>query len=652
MTLSLRLVITVLSSVGIAIVGVAVIIALEARNALIDQAEDRARLIAGLIAAETNRAEVFLAQVDDAFVEEIEAQAVAVAYLAETMNRPDLAGVLAEITSASVIDDIWVLDRLGRPIARAVAGFADPEVHLSDLEGAGIDPRELAPLLAGSRFAVSLRSNPASALERPLRYVGVRLRAGRFALVGTASADIAETSSASQVAATLAQQEATEAVWVLDERLEIIAMAGNVGEEDATLSASKRTLAQRALHTVAADREGGAFSSLAESGLDVAAPILDRGGIATGVVVMLLPRDRLDRLLEEVTYLSAIAAAVAFVIGSIIAIVSSRRIARPVIALTRAAEEMDRKTFAPSSLDPVSERRDELGNLVRVFQSMAREVQLREEHLEGLVRERTADLQEKNEQLEAARRRVDEELRIARMLQGAILPRSFPQHDAYIGAAMMTPAQELGGDFYDSFTLPDGRLGVIMADVSGKGVPAAFFMAISRTVTRQAALEHSRPGPCMRAINDTICTQNPHDLFVTMFYGILDPANGRFDYANAGHNAPFLIGASGGVTELAATGGVVVGVMPDLDYDERSVALAPGDTLFLYTDGISEAMNRAGESFDEARLESTLAMTPAAPIDAVTDNVMGALGNFVGDAPQSDDITCLVLRYLGAGADA
>ena len=195
-----------------------------------------------------------------------------------------------------------------------------------------------------------------------------------------------------------------------------------------------------------------------------------------------------------------------------------------------------------------------MGNLVRVFQTMAHEVQNREQHLEGLVRERTTDLRRKNEQLETARRRVDEELRIARSLQGAILPRLIPEHEAYAGHALMTPAQELGGDFYDCFLLPDGRLGVVMADVSGKGVPAAFFMAIARTVTRAAAQEHGEAGRCLREVNEAICAQNPHDLFVTLFYGILDPASGRFDYANAGHNAPFVVGEDGGIGELRRPG--------------------------------------------------------------------------------------------------
>ena len=648
MTLSLRLMVTVLTSVGLAIVGVAIVMGLLARDALLEQAEGRGRLIAGLIAAEANRSEAFLHEIDAASLLEMEAQSVAIARLADTRRTEDLVMSLVEITADSVIDDIWLLDGSGQPIARAVNGVGVDVIGYADLTEAGIDRRELIPLLAGNRFAVSLRSTPRDKFERTLRYVSVRLGPDRFVLVGSVEDEGGEIVPAAGLAEALAEQEGIEAIWVVDDRLEVTAAAIGSARE-AALPEAGRELAERALNAAVIDRasDKAAFSRIEPDALHVAAPILGRWSIATGVVVMRLPRTHLDSLLLDITILGVIAAAVAFAAGSVIAIVSARRIARPVVALTRGAEEMDRGDFEPASLDVVADRRDELGTLVRVFQTMARDVQNREQHLEGLVRERTADLEQKNEELEKARKRVDEELRIARSLQGAILPREIPESEAYAGSAMMTPAQELGGDFYDCFTLPDGRLGIVIADVSGKGVPAAFFMAIVRTMMRSAAHEYSGPGQCMREVNDAVCEQNPHSLFVTMFYGILDPTSGRFDYANAGHNPPFLVGADGQVTDLPSTSGVVVGVMPGLDYNEGAVEMNPGDTLFLYTDGISEAMNDADEEFGEERLVDVLAEDTQAPIRSVIDNVSNAVEAFVVDAPQSDDITCMVLRYLG-----
>jgi len=487
MTLSQRLVLTVLASIGLAIIGVAIAMGLLARNALIGQAEDRARLIAGLIAAEANRADDLLVEIDAAALSRIEAQAIAVTHLAELSQPEELAKALAEITAASVIDDVWIFDSSGNPIARAVEGFGEETASITELDEAGIDRRELEQLFAGHRTAVAVRSAPRNNLEQTLRYVAVRLRSGQFALVGSAVDEAGRFELSAELAETLVLQRGIGAIWVIDDRLKVTAAAAVGDVRQPILSPSDKVLAERALHTAAADRasDRAAFSIIGADALHVAAPILDRGGVVTGVVVMHLPRDRLDRLLLDLVVFGVIAAGLAFVAGSLIAIVSARRIARPVVALTRAAEQMDHGNFDPASLDAVADRRDELGTLIQVFQSMAREVQNREQRLEALVRARTADLVRKNEQLEAARQRVVEELGIARSLQSAILPRTIPEHDAYAGRALMVPAQELGGDFYDCFVLPDGRLGIVMADVSGKGVPAAFFMAIARTVTNR-----------------------------------------------------------------------------------------------------------------------------------------------------------------------
>ena len=415
----------------------------------------------------------------------------------------------------------------------------------------------------------------------------------------------------------------------------------------ASLSTEDQALATRALGV------DGAMSYLGDLALHVAAPILDRGGIATGAAVIHMERDHLDRLFADHVKYGLIVAAAAFAVGSIIAAISARRIVQPVTALTTAAAEVDTDTlsFTPEILDPVAVRRDELGTLVRVFQNMVRQVQAREEYLESMVRARTRDLQESNAQLERAKERMESELKIAHALQGAILPKTMPENPTYSGHALMTPAREMGGDFYDFFTLDDGRLAVVMADVSGKGVPAAFFMAIARTVVRAAAARHSTPGPCLQEVNDAICEQNPQDLFVTLFYGILDPDTGEFIYANAGHNPPFVVRPLGEVAPLPMTGGVAVGVMPGLPYNEIAVTLTPGDTMFLYTDGITEAMNVDQEEFTEARLEAVLADGHDLPVDVVLTNVTSAVVEFVGGAEQSDDITCIVLRYDGNAGD-
>ncbi|MBN8998326.1 MAG: SpoIIE family protein phosphatase, partial [Rhizobiales bacterium] len=365
--------------------------------------------------------------------------------------------------------------------------------------------------------------------------------------------------------------------------------------------------------------------------------------------VIEMSRHRLDGLLSNLLLFGSAASLAVMAIGASLAAVSARRIARPVEAMTRAAREIDARTFDPATLDPLAAQGDELGTLARVFRHMAIEVQRREEHLEQLVRARTAELEHKNGLLEEAARRVEAELGAARSLQAAMLPQILPANPAFSGTAAMLPAREMGGDFYDFFALDDHRLGLVIADVSGKGVPAAFFMAISRTVLQSFARESGSPGECLARSNDVLCAQNPMELFVTAFYGILDAQTGLLTYANGGHNPPLAVRRGDGrVEEVPRTGGLALGVMAEVAYAERSVQLAPGDTLFLYTDGISEAMDPSGHEFTEERLKASLDGAASKSVEVVLSGVTGALSDFVGGAPQSDDITCLVIRYLGA----
>ena len=560
MTLSRRLIITVAASVGVAIIGVALAMGLLARDALIEQAEDQARLVAGLIASEANRAEHAADEIDRMIVRQMEAQALAIARHLD--NRPHEAederalGIyFAKLTADSSVDDVWLLDEAGTPLVRAVEGLSQSDAP--DLASAGIDPRAVEALVSGRRFSVAFQSMPPKGWEKPVRYVGVRAGTRESVLVGTLAADTGgpdEVIGIDAALGSLAGREAVQAIWVVNDLLHLIGMATfggrDVSEAEAALSAEDQDLATRALGI------DGAVSYLGEHALHVAAPILDRGGVATGAAVIHMQRDHLDRLFADHIKYGLIVAAAAFAIGSLIAAFSARRIVQPVTALTTAAAEVDTDTlsFAPETLDPVAVRRDELGTLVRVFQNMVRQVQAREEYLESMVRARTRELEASNAQLEKAKERMESELKIAHALQGAILPKTLPENPTYSGHAVMTPAREMGGDFYDFFTLDDGRLSVVMADVSGKGVPAAFFMAIARTVMRAAAARHPTPGPCLEEVNDAICEQNPQDLFVTLFYGILNPKTGEFVYANAGHNPPYVVQHPGAVSALPMTG--------------------------------------------------------------------------------------------------
>jgi phosphoserine phosphatase RsbU/P len=212
--------------------------------------------------------------------------------------------------------------------------------------------------------------------------------------------------------------------------------------------------------------------------------------------------------------------------------------------------------------------------------------------------------------------------------------------------AAMTPARAVGGDFYDYFTLDDGRLGLVIGDVSGKGMPAALFMAVTRTLLRATALRGTMPGECLAEVNRVLLRDAASSLFVTIFYGVLDLATGELAYSNGGHNPPFVLGASNKAERLPGRG-LPVGTLAEATYATENDVLHPGDVLFLYTDGVTEAMNAAGDQFTTARLLEALERGDRSSPAALMDDVLEAVQRFTGDVPLSDDRTALAVRYAG-----
>ena len=240
-----------------------------------------------------------------------------------------------------------------------------------------------------------------------------------------------------------------------------------------------------------------------------------------------------------------------------------------------------------------------------------------------------------------------QELGVAARMQESILPTVYPDDPRFELHASMTPAREVGGDFYDFFPLEDQRLGIVMADVSGKGVPAAFFMMVSRTLLKGTAIGETDPAKCLEEVNDLLVNENEESMFVTAFYAKFDAVSGRVDFSNAGHNLPFIAKASGEVTQIECEPGLVLGIMPDFSYPSGSIQLQPGDVFFFYTDGISEAMDEEGNEFGEPQLGKILEDCGGMAARDITRHVVEAVHEHAGEAPQSDDITCLALRYLG-----
>jgi sigma-B regulation protein RsbU (phosphoserine phosphatase) len=250
-----------------------------------------------------------------------------------------------------------------------------------------------------------------------------------------------------------------------------------------------------------------------------------------------------------------------------------------------------------------------------------------------------------------SKERIKSELRIAHDIQASMLPRAFP---AFPGRkdfevfATMDPANEVGGDFYDFFLVEENKLCLVIGDVSGKGVPAALFMAISKTLLKSEAMRGFSPHEVISRVNNLLCKDNPICMYVTVFMLILNTDTGEIECCNGGHNPPLLGVGKGPVSYLPAVKGMGLGVMEDLKCDSQKLTLKRGDLFFLYTDGVTEAMNPEKELFSEARLQSCIARLRAQGITDIVGAVRSEIATHAQTEPQSDDITMLALRYNGA----
>jgi serine phosphatase RsbU (regulator of sigma subunit)/predicted ester cyclase len=254
---------------------------------------------------------------------------------------------------------------------------------------------------------------------------------------------------------------------------------------------------------------------------------------------------------------------------------------------------------------------------------------------------------ERLEQETRARERVEQDLRVARSIQQASLPKEVPKLDGWQISPYYQPAREVGGDFYDFFELEDGRLGLVVGDATGKGVPAALVMASARSMLHAVAQASDySPGEVLRMTNDPLVTDIPPNMFVTCFYAILDPQSGSLSYANAGHDLPYLRRRSGDAEELRARG-MPLGLMPGMDYEEQEVTLEAGESAIFYSDGLVEAHNPKGEMFGFPRLRALVA--EHAEEGSLGDFLLETLYSFVGDGwEQEDDITLLTLRRVAS----
>jgi serine phosphatase RsbU (regulator of sigma subunit) len=249
-------------------------------------------------------------------------------------------------------------------------------------------------------------------------------------------------------------------------------------------------------------------------------------------------------------------------------------------------------------------------------------------------------------QQELQRQRLEEELAIGRQIQLSLLPSGCPEAPGWEFAAYYQAARQVGGDFYDFISLPgeSGGLGLVIADVTGKGVPAALMMAFTRAVLHAEAPNSSSPAEVLNRANQVIYADNRAQLFLSAFYGVLEPGSGQLTYANGGHERPLWLQASSRTLQELAAPGMLLGAFQTIELGERRIQLAPGDLVVFFTDGVTEARNNNGELFDETRLRAGLLECAGVGASEVLQDILQAVQEFVGDTPQADDFTLVVIR--------
>jgi sigma-B regulation protein RsbU (phosphoserine phosphatase) len=283
----------------------------------------------------------------------------------------------------------------------------------------------------------------------------------------------------------------------------------------------------------------------------------------------------------------------------------------------------------------VSAPTDEVRNLMNAFNKMTRDLQMRMQELRYTT---------------TVKERFEGELNAARSIQMSLVPKhfpAFPGRPEFEVHALLRPAREIGGDLYDFYFLDEEWLCFLIGDVSGKGVPAALFMAVTKTLLKASSSRSVPMDKMIAHVNDELCEQTDSGMFVSLLYAHLNTRTGALEFCNAGHPIPYLLDGDQKTRPLTGTKDVAIGAMSALDYHMTRVQLTPGDTLFFYTDGVTEAMDRGDRFYSNARLECVLNDVGALEVEKITRGVVRDVRTFCGEREQSDDISVMALRWHG-----
>ena len=314
------------------------------------------------------------------------------------------------------------------------------------------------------------------------------------------------------------------------------------------------------------------------------------------------------------------------------AVILRRGVINPILAVTDEAKHFAENNTLSENLSVIKQR-DEIGVLARAVEKMEKDIVEYTENLTAIT---------------AEKERVNTELSVATRIQANMLPSifpAFPERKEFDIFATMNPAKEVGGDFYDFFMVDERHLAIVMADVSGKGVPAALFMVIGKTLIKDHTQPRKDLGEVFTEVNELLCESNSEGLFITAFEGVLDLVNGDFRFVNAGHEIPYICKKDGDFEPYKIRAGFVLAGMEGMRYKCGEIQLDIGDKIFQYTDGVTEATNVNNELYGMDRLTEILGENSDLPPAELLPKIKEDIDKFVGEAPQFDDITMLCLEY-------
>ena len=651
MTLRGRLFLLVTLLVVISIPGTAAVFGYGYWRSLLERTQDDGLLLARLLAQSISFNQQAPAVVESLVNDAALAQANMVAHLIQVVNQRGTSveainRALQHVAAREQIAEIWVTDREGTP-----RFWSLPELDAALSIESGLTRQPIfRPVLEGRKYTVVTELMRRDLEGREIYYGGVAMpdRSG-MVLIARQPGPFRESINRiglKRLMETVVADALIDAIRVFDHTLGLLAATSDQGDgedEAAALTATERRLLERALATGAPasslERQGIADVLLGRTQLQVAAPIFGADGLPEGAALVDRSIDMRDSLQTLLALGGGLTVAL-LGLGLTLALAFLNRAVRPLARLTVQTHRLVERQFAA---DPEMEadlvrvsagRRDEVAYLGGALRSMM-----------ATLKVYIADLKETT----AAKERIEGELAAARSIQIGMLPRDFTPDEAagYDLHAVLEPAKAVGGDLFDFFMLDEHRLFFLVGDVSDKGVPAALFMAVTKTLFAiEAQRDSTSVSGIMARVNTALCRSNSEDMFVTVCAGILDTRTGVAICSDGGHDAPLAL-RHGGVEPIEKQGGLALGIFADSRYREWTIQLAPGEGLVIYTDGVSEAMNAAGQMFGTQRLRRILrALAPEVPARAVTARVMSAVRVFVEDYPQSDDITLLVLRWI------